>query len=402
MHSRGGSQHFPRGRDWSREEVVSGGRAAIHRLCHPRYRRARNASLQRGKQLEFANNLASPDWKRHGVILLAMPDQPLSTSLAKDPVTWLYPPIEPYDTGRLKVSPLHEIYFEQSGDPSGKPVVFLHGGPGGGSDEKQRRFFHPEIYRIINFDQRGCGKSTPYASLEANTTWDLVDDIEKLRRHLGIARWQVFGGSWGSTLALAYCQTHPENVNEIVLRGVFLLRKQEIDWFYQRGASALYPDAWEPYLAHIPSSERGDMLAAYYRRLTSEDPAVRLAAAKIWSGWEGATSKLLPDAGFSRHYEEDEFALAFARIEAHYFVHKGFLDSDDQLLRNVARVRRIPAAIVQGRYDVVCPMESAWALHRAWPEAELIITPDCGHSAFDPPNSRALVAITDRFAAAGV
>ena len=243
----------------------------------------------------------------------------------KDPVTWLYPPIEPYNTGRLQVSPVHEIYFEESGNPSGKPVIFLHGGPGGGSDPKQRRFFHPEKYRIVNFDQRGCGKSTPYASLEANTTWDLVADIEKIREHLGIERWQVFGGSWGSTLALAYSETHPDRVTELVLRGIFLLRKQEIDWFYQRGASVLYPDAWEPYLAHIPEAERGDLLSAYYRRLTSDDPAVRLAAAKIWSGWEGATSKLLPDPAFAGHYEEDEFALAFARIEAHYFFNKGFL-----------------------------------------------------------------------------
>ena len=214
----------------------------------------------------------------------------------------------------------------------------------------------------------------------------------------GIERWQVFGGSWGSTLALAYAETHPNRVTELVLRGIFLLRKQEIDWFYQRGASILYPDAWEPYLAHIPEAERDDMLGAYYRRLTSEDAAVRLAAAKIWSGWEGATSKLLPDPSFAGHYEEDEFALAFARIEAHYFFHKGFFSPDDQLLRNASRIRQIPAVIVEGRYDVVCPMESAWALHRAWPEAELIITPDSGHSAFEPPNSRALVAATDKFA----
>ena len=196
----------------------------------------------------------------------------------------------------------------------------------------------------MNFDQRGCGKSTPYASLEANTTWDLVADIEKIREHLGIERWQVFGGSWGSTLALAYSETHPDRVTELVLRGIFLLRKQEIDWFYQRGASVLYPDAWEPYLAHIPEAERGDLLSAYYRRLTSDDPAVRLAAAKIWSGWEGATSKLLPDAAFTAHYEEDEFALAFARIEAHYFVNKGFLETDDQLLRNASRIRHIPGS----------------------------------------------------------
>jgi proline iminopeptidase len=210
----------------------------------------------------------------------------------------------------------------------------------------------------------------------------------------------VFGGSWGSTLALAYAQSHPERVIELVLRGIFLLRKQEIDWFYQRGASVLFADAWEPYLAHIPEAERGDLLSAYYRRLTSDDPAVRLAAAKIWSGWEGATSKLLPDPEFTGHYEEDEFALAFARIEAHYFIHKGFFETDDQLLRNASRIRHIPGVIVQGRYDVVCPIESAWALHRAWPEADLIITPDSGHSAFDPPNTRALVAATDRFAGA--
>jgi proline iminopeptidase len=256
----------------------------------------------------------------------------------------------------------------------------------------------PEKYCIVNFDQRGCGKSTPYASLEANTTWDLVSDVEKIREHLGIEHWQVFGGSWGCTLALAYSQTHPDRVTELILRGIFLLRKREIDWFYQYGTSILYPDAWEPYIDHIPEEERGDLLSAYYRRLTSDDPEVRLAAAKIWSRWEGATSKLLPDPAFIGHFEEDGFALAFARIEAHYFFNKGFLETDDQLLANATRVRSIPGVIVQGRYDVVCPMQSAWALHRAWPEADLIITPDGGHSAFDPPNSRALVAATDKFA----
>jgi proline iminopeptidase len=316
----------------------------------------------------------------------------------KDPLTWLYPPIEFYASGRLKVSDLHEIYFEESGNRRGKPVVFLHGGPGGGSEAGQRRFFHPDKYRIILFDQRGCGQSTPHASLEENTTWDLVADIEKLRTHLGIDSWQVFGGSWGSTLALAYAETHPDRVTELVLRGIFLLRKQEIDWFYQRGASVLYPDAWEAYSGHIPEPERGDFLAAYHGRLTSPDPKVRLAAARIWSGWEGRTSKLIPDSGFVGHYEDEEFALAFARIEVHYFVNHGFFDSDDQLLRNVARIRHIPGVIVQGRYDVVCPMESAWALHRAWPEADLVITPDSGHSATEPPNSRALVAATDKFA----
>ncbi len=316
----------------------------------------------------------------------------------KDPVSWLYPPIEPYRTGRLRVSDVHDLSFEESGNPKGKPVVFLHGGPGGGSDPKVRRFFHPDKYRIVLFDQRGCGKSTPYASLEENTTWDLVSDIEKLREHLEIARWQVFGGSWGSTLALAYAEKHPDRVTELVLRGIFLLRKKEIDWFYQEGASILFPDAWEPYLAHIPEAERGDLVAAYHKRLTSDDPVVRLAAAKIWSGWEGATSKLLPDASFAGHYEEDEFALAFARIEAHYFANRGFLEEEGQLLRDAGKIRHIPGVIVQGRYDVVCPIESAWALHRAWPEADFVISPDAGHSAWEPPNTRALVAATDKFA----
>jgi proline iminopeptidase len=250
----------------------------------------------------------------------------------------------------------------------------------------------------VLFDQRGCGQSTPHASLEENTTWHLVADIEALREHLGIARWQVFGGSWGSTLALAYAETHPERVTELVLRGIFLLRRREIEWFYQHGTSVLYPDAWEAYRDHIPEAERGDMLAAYYRRLIGEDSAVRLAAAKAWSGWEGATSKLIPDAAFQGHYEEDAVALAMARIEAHYFVHRGWLETDDQLLRDAGRIRQLPGVIVQGRYDVVCGVESAWALHRVWPEADLVLTPDSGHSAFEPPNSRALVAATDRFA----
>jgi proline iminopeptidase len=316
----------------------------------------------------------------------------------KDPVTWLYPPLEPYREGRLRVSPLHELHFEESGNPSGKPVVFLHGGPGGGTDAKMRRCFHPEKYRIVLFDQRGCGKSTPHASLEENTTWDLVADIERLREHLGIARWQVFGGSWGSTLALAYAETHPDRVTELVLRGIFLLRKLEIDWFYQEGASLLFPDAWEPYLAHIPERERGDLVAAYHRRLTGDDEKARLAAARIWSGWEGATSRLVPDPALAGRYEEDRFALAFARIECHYFANRGFFETDGQLLRDVERIRRIPGVIVQGRYDVVCPLRSAWDLHRAWPEADLVVSPDAGHSVWEPANCRALVAATDRFA----
>jgi len=322
------------------------------------------------------------------------------SDLVKDPLTWLYPAIEPYRADRIAVPQGHELYFEESGNPRGKPVVFLHGGPGGGTAPGQRRFFDPRRYRIVLFDQRGCGRSTPHAGLEANTTWDLVADIERLRAHLGIERWQVFGGSWGSTLALAYAQKHTARVTELVLRGIFLLRRREIDWFYQHGASVLYPDAWEAYRDHIPEAERGDLVAAYHRRLTSADAGVRVAAARRWSGWEGATSKLLPDAGLVTQMEEDAAALAMARIECHYFVNRGFLDSDDQLLRDVDRIRQLPACIVQGRYDVVCPIDSAWALHRAWPEADFVVTPDSGHSAFDPPNSRALVAATDRFALA--
>ena len=309
----------------------------------------------------------------------------------------LYPDIEPFDQGMLKVSPLHTIYYEQSGNPEGKPVVFLHGGPGGGTNPKCRRFFDPKVYRIVLFDQRGCGRSLPHAELEGNTTWDLVADIERLREHLAIERWQVFGGSWGSTLALAYAQTHPEKVTELVLRGIFMLRRWELEWFYQKGCDALYPDAWETYLAAIPPVERGDMMGAYHRRLTSDDAAVRTGAARAWSVWEGATSYLYQDTAHIASSGEDEFALAFARIECHYFVHGGFFEHDDQLLRNVERIRHIPAVIVQGRYDVVCPMRSAWDLHRAWPEAALHVVQDAGHSAFEPGITHELVEATDRF-----
>lgn len=318
--------------------------------------------------------------------------------LVKDPVNWLYPEPTPFRIGMLKVSSLHEIYFEESGNPQGKPAVFVHGGPGGGTEPKQRRFFDPTKYRIILFDQRGCGKSKPYASLEENTTWDLVEDMEKLRKHLEVDRWQVFGGSWGSTLALAYAETHPDRVTELVLRGIFLLRKKEIDWFYQEGASAIFPDAWDDYLAAIPKEEQGDLVNAYYKRLTSPDNHVRLKAAQAWSIWEGRTSKLFPDPTFAAHYGEDDFALAFARIECHYFTHRGWLEPDDQLLKNANRLKKIPGVIVQGRYDVVCPMDSAWALHKEWPEADFIVVPDAGHSAFEPGNCRALVAATDKFA----
>lgn len=309
----------------------------------------------------------------------------------------LYPEIEPYDTGKLKVSDLHTLHYEQCGNPNGKPVVFLHGGPGGGINPNYRRFFDPKAYRIVLFDQRGCGKSTPHAELADNTTWHLVADIERLREHLGIARWQVFGGSWGSTLALAYAQTHPDKVTELVLRGIFMLRRWELEWFYQKGCDALFPDAWESYLAAIPEAERGDLMSAYYRRLTSADPKVRVEAARAWSVWEAATSHLYQDPAHIASSGEDEFALAFARIECHYFVHGGFFEHDDQLLRNVERIRQIPAVIVQGRYDVVCPMRSAWDLHRAWPEADLRIVPDAGHSALEPGIAHELLEATDRF-----
>lgn len=309
----------------------------------------------------------------------------------------LYPEIEPFDVGQLQVSDLHTLYYEQSGNPDGKPVVFVHGGPGGGTNPKCRRFFDPAIYRIVLFDQRGCGKSTPHAELIDNTTWHLVADMERLREHLGISRWQVFGGSWGSTLALAYAQTHPDKVAELVLRGIFMLRRWELEWFYQKGCDALYPDAWEDYVKAIPEAERGDLMSAYHRRLTSPDPQVRLEAARAWSVWEGATSFLYQDEAYMAGSGEDEFALAFARIECHYFVHGGFFEHDDQLLRHVDRIRRIPAVIVQGRYDVVCPMRSAWDLHRAWPETDLRIVQDAGHSAFEAGITHELVEATDRF-----
>jgi proline iminopeptidase len=308
-----------------------------------------------------------------------------------------YPEIAPSHTGKLPVSAGHELYFEESGNPNGKPALFLHGGPGFGTEPNHRRFFDPSAYRIVLFDQRGCGKSTPHAALEGNTTWDLVADIERLREQLGIDRWVVFGGSWGSTLALAYAETHPERVTALVLRGIFLLRKQEIDWFYQRGASAIFPDAWEDYIVPIPEAERGDLLHAYYKRLTHEDPRIQHEAARAWSMWEGRTSCLFPNEALIAKTAGDEFSIAFARIECHYFVNGAWLAGDRALLRKVGRIRKIPAVIVQGRYDVVCPMESAWALHRAWPEAELRVVADAGHSAGEPGILHELVEATDRF-----
>jgi proline iminopeptidase len=314
-----------------------------------------------------------------------------------DALRTFYPPIEPYRTGRLDVGDGHSLYFEESGNPKGKPVVFLHGGPGSGTEPRQRRFFDPAHYRIVLFDQRGAGKSTPFASLQNNTTWHLVADLEKLRTELGIEKWQVFGGSWGSTLALAYAQAHPGRVTELVLRGIFLVRKSEIDWFYQGGCSAIFPDAWEDFLAPIPEAERGDLVRAYYQRLVSPDPAVRLPAARAWSVWEGRTSYLQQSAAMIAKHDQEDFANAFARIECHYFMHGGWLEGERSLLNNVHRIRHIPAVIVQGRYDVVCPMESAWALHRAWPEARLDISPASGHSAFEVENVHRLVTATDGF-----
>lgn len=310
----------------------------------------------------------------------------------------LYPEIEPYDSGFLAVDERHRLYYEQCGNPAGKPVVVLHGGPGAGCGPRMRRFHDPARYRIVLFDQRGSGRSTPHADLTDNTTWDLVADIEKLRRHLGIERWQVFGGSWGSTLALAYAEAHPNAVTELVLRGIFMLRRWELEWFYQEGASRLFPEAWQRYLEPIPPVERHDLMSAYYRRLTSPDEAVRLAAARSWSVWEASTSFLRQDQAFIQSHEDAAFALAFARIECHYFVHGGFFDTDEQLLRDAHRLKGIPGVIAHGRYDVVCPLQNAWDLHQAWPAGRLEIGPTSGHSAFEPELTDILVRATDEYA----
>jgi proline iminopeptidase len=310
----------------------------------------------------------------------------------------LYPEIEAFDTGTLRVDDRHVLHYEQCGNPDGKPVVLLHGGPGGGCSPKMRRFHDASKYRIVLFDQRGAGRSTPHADLVDNTTWDLVADIETLREHLGIERWQVFGGSWGSTLALAYAETHPERVTELVLRGIFMLRRWELEWFYQEGASRLFPDAWEHYVNAIPPVERHDLISAFHRRLTSDDEATRLAAARAWSVWEGATSFLHVDQDFVAGHEDAHFALAFARIENHYFVNGGFFEVEDQLLRDAHRIAHIPGVTVHGRYDVVCPLQNAWDLHKVWSAGELVITPASGHSAFEAENVDALVRATDRFA----
>jgi proline iminopeptidase len=310
----------------------------------------------------------------------------------------LYPPIEPDAHGWLDAGDGHRVYWELCGDPRGKPAVFLHGGPGGGCSPEHRRLFDPARYRVLLFDQRGCGRSTPHASIEANTTWHLVADIERLRAEvMGAERWLVLGGSWGSTLALAYAQTHTGRVSELVLRGIFALRRAELLWYYQEGASWLFPDKWERFLAPIPEAERGDLIAAYHRRLTHPDRRVRVEAAKAWSVWEGETITLLPDADYSARHAEDEYALAFARIENHYFVNRGFME-EGQLIRDAHRLRGIPGVIVQGRYDVATPAATAWALHKAWPEAGFHLVPDAGHAFSEPGILRRLVEATDRFA----
>ncbi|ADM08278.1 proline iminopeptidase chain A [Parvularcula bermudensis HTCC2503] len=310
----------------------------------------------------------------------------------------LYPPHDPIERGRLRVSALHEIYYEVSGHPAGRPVVVCHGGPGGGSTPSMRRFFDPHRYRIVLFDQRGCGRSTPHAELRDNTTWDLVSDMEALRAHLGIDRWQVFGGSWGSTLALAYALTHPDRVRELVLRGIFTLRRAELLWFYQEGANWLFPEGWQAFLAPIPEEERGDMMAAYYRRLTGSDRATQITAAKAWSVWEGSTVSLRPSPERMAGFSAETFALAFARIECHYFVNGGFFAQDDWILDQAPRLAELPGVIVQGRYDVVTPMRTAWELHRRWPGSELDIAPEAGHAASEPGIVDRLIRATDRFA----
>lgn len=308
-----------------------------------------------------------------------------------------YPAIEPFNKGFLKVSEIHNIYYEEVGNPKGKPVVFLHGGPGGGVSPDHRRYFDPAVYRIVLFDQRGAGQSTPCAELRENTTWDLVSDTEKIRELLKIDKWIVFGGSWGSTLALAYAITHPDKVKGLILRGIFLCRPSEIKWFYQEGASQIFPDVWDEYLKVIPENEQHDLVAAYHKRLTHENRDIRLQAAKAWSKWEAATSRLYMDPNAVDEFEDPDFALSFARIECHYFTNNAFFGTNNWLLENVDKIRHIPGFIVQGRYDVVCPARSAWDLHKAWPEAKFNIIADSGHAASEPGTRSALIRAADEF-----
>lgn len=308
----------------------------------------------------------------------------------------LYPKIKPYDSGFLNVDE-HQVYFEQCGNPNGKPALFLHGGPGGGGSEDVRRFFNPNLYRIVVFDQRGCGRSKPHGCLENNTTWDLVSDIENLRKKLSIEKWLVFGGSWGSTLSLAYAQAHPESVSELVLRGIFLLRKEELHWFYQDGASRIFPEAWSGFLDIIDEDKRDNLMNAYHEIFKSTDKEKRLKAAVAWSKWEAATSSLSYKPSLVEEFSDPEFALAFALIENHYFINKGWFDTENQLIENIDKIRSIPAVIVQGRYDVVCPMKTAWELSKAWPEAEMIIAPSSGHTAFEKEITHALISATNKF-----
>lgn len=312
-------------------------------------------------------------------------------------LTSFYPEIQPDKTEFLKVSDIHTLYIEQCGNPKGYPVVFLHGGPGGGITSDHRRFFDPSYYRIILFDQRGSGKSTPAAELRENTTWDLVADIEKIRIHLDITNWFVFGGSWGSTLALAYAETHPEKVKALILRGIFLCRPSEIKWFYQFGASEIFPDVWESYHNHIPPEERHDFVTAYYKRLTHSDAGIRLEAAKVWSKWEAATSRLFVDLKSIEEFDNPTLALQFARIECHYFINNSFFNTNNYLIENISKIKHIPTTIVQGRYDVVCPVRSAWDLHLALPSADLHIISGSGHAAGEPGIRSKLIETTNKY-----
>jgi proline iminopeptidase len=309
----------------------------------------------------------------------------------------LYPEIEPFETGMLDVGDGHQVYWERVGTKGAKPAVFLHGGPGGGIGPKNRRLFDPALYDVILFDQRGCGKSTPHASLDANTTWHLVADIEKLREMAGFDKWLVFGGSWGSTLSLAYAEKHPDRVSELVVRGIYTLTKGELDWYYQFGVSEMFPDKWERFVAPIPEAERGTMMAAYRKRLTGTDREAQIVAARAWSLWEGETITLLPDPETSGKFHDDDFAIAFARIENHYFIHAGWFE-DGQLVRDAHRLHDIPGVIVHGRYDMPCPAKYAWALHKAWPQAEFHLIEGAGHAFTEPGILDRLIRATDRFA----